>query len=124
MAAPPGSPCPRKSPPLAFRNRSAPAQPAAIKLDRIVLGADAVVEGELVRGDKTPRAQVKILFVNANQPNLRETVTTNHAGRFQATLAAGGWLVYLYNVDGDAIFHSRIEVSDEHSTGRIVLVNR
>ena len=103
----------------------APAQTAqTVKLDRIVFGGDVVLEGELVRGDKTPRPDVKLLFVNANQSNQRDTVTTNHAGRFQVTLASGGWLVYIYNIDGEAMYHSRIEVADDQSIGRIILVNR
>jgi hypothetical protein len=113
------------SPPPPAPIAPSPGAPPAhvVKLERIVFGADAIVEGEVVRGDKSPRSDAKILFVNANQSTLRETVTANHSGRFQTTLAAGGWLIYIYNFDGEAVFHSRIEVSDEN-TGRIVLVSR
>jgi len=113
------------SPDASFNGAAPPvAAPVSsgIKLDRIVLGGDVVVDGDFVRADKTPRGDARILFVNANSPHIRETVTTNSAGRFQITLAGGGWLIYTYSLDGETLYHSRIEVSDEQAMGRIVLV--
>jgi len=96
--------------------------PPPVKLDRIVVGPDAGVEGQVVRSDKTPRANARVQFVSADHLAPSQTVTANSAGRFQVTLASGGWLVYLDAPDGTQIFHSRIEVTANQP--RITLVNR
>ena len=119
-------PPPPAFPPVVAPAPATPPAPSApaVRIDRIVLGGDASVEGQIVRDNNTPRADVKILFVNANDSNMRETAKTNDAGRFQVTLASGGWLVHIYNADGVPVYHSRVEVSDEQNAARIVLVNR
>jgi hypothetical protein len=96
--------------------------PPPIKLDRIVVGPDAGVEGRVVRSDSTPRPNAKVMFVSADHLAPPQTVTANSAGRFQVTLASGGWLVYLDAPDGTQIYHSRIEVTPNQP--RITLVNR
>ncbi len=96
--------------------------PPAVKLDRIVVGPDAGVEGQIVRSDNTPRPNAKVMFVSADHLAPSRTVTANSAGRFQVTLASGGWLVYLDAPDGTQIYHSRIEVTPNQP--RITLVNR
>jgi len=104
--------------------QTTPAKQPTVRLDRIVFGSDSTVEGQIVRGDNTPRPNARMLFVNANQSTLRETISANDAGRFMVSLAAGGWLVYIYDADNHAVFHSRIEVNDGQSASRIILVNR
>ncbi len=115
-------------PPPVFPNSAPAAEPApivpAVRINRIVLGADASVEGQIVRGDNTPRPDVKVLFVNANDSTMRQTTQTNGNGRFQVTLPSGGWLVHIYNPDGVPVYHSRIDVSGEQNANQIVLVNR
>jgi hypothetical protein len=96
--------------------------PPPVKLDRIVVGPDAGVEGQIVRSDNSPRANAKVLFVSADRLAPSQTVTANTAGRFHVTLASGGWLVYLDAPDGTQIYHSRIEVTPNQP--RITLVNR
>ena len=86
--------------------------PPPVKLDRIVVGPDASVEGQVVRSDKTPRANARVLFVSAQYGADRQTVTANSAGRFQVSLASGGWLVYLQNPDGTTQYHSRIDLGN------------
>jgi hypothetical protein len=96
--------------------------PPPIKLDRIVVGPDAGVEGRVLRSDNTPRPNAKVMFVSADHLAPPRTVTANSAGRFEVTLASGGWLVYLDAPDGTQIYHSRIEVGPNQP--RITLVNR
>src|SRR5207302_4442137 len=75
--------------------------PPPVKLDRIVVGPDATVEGQVVRSDNAPRPNAKIIFVSSNQASAQRTVTANSAGRFQINLATGSWNVYLHGSDGN-----------------------
>jgi hypothetical protein len=94
-----------------------------VKLDRIVVGPDASVEGRVVRSDNTPRPNAKIVFISSNQPLAQQTVTANSAGRFQANLASGAWNVYLPGPDGNPTFYTRIDVNSQQP-GPITLVSR
>ncbi len=97
--------------------------PPPIKLNQIAVGTDATVEGQIVRSDNTPRPGARLLFVNARNQADQQMVTANHAGRFQTALVSGQWLVYLYDVNGQPLFHSRITVGPAHGS-RLNLVNR
>ena len=88
---------------------SLPAPPP-VKLDRIVVGPDATVEGQVVRNDNAPRPDAKIVFVSSSQPDAQRTVTANSAGRFYVALASGSWNVYLQGLDGKQNFYTRIDV--------------
>jgi hypothetical protein len=81
-----------------------PAPP--VKLERIVFGPESYVEGQVVRGDKTPKAGASILFV----------------GQFQIGLASGSYLVYVPGSDGTPLFHSRVNVAKNQPT-RLSVVN-
>jgi hypothetical protein len=95
--------------PSGLRPNSPPPPP--VKLDRIVVGPDARVEGQVVRSDNTPRPNAQVLFVRADRQGDIRSTTANSAGRFNIDLAAGGWLVYLTNPDGTQAYHSRIDVT-------------
>lgn len=105
--------------------QAAPKQPApatpAVKLDRIVFGPESLVEGQIVRNDRTPRAGANILFVSADS-GTRHAVTANGSGQFQTRLASGSYLVYVPNADGTPLFHSRVNVRDNQPT-RLSLSN-
>src|SRR5206468_6117751 len=88
-----------------------PPPPPPVKLDRIVVGPDATVEGQVVRSDNTPRPGAKVVFVSGSQLP-PQAVVANSAGRFHVTLAAGSWNVYVHGLDGNPIFHSRIDVNE------------
>jgi hypothetical protein len=94
-----------------------------VKLDRIVVGPDARVEGRVVRSDDTPRPNAQLIFVSADRLAPRQAITANSAGRFRVTLAPGGWMVFIQGPDGTPTFHSRIEIGD-HPEPRITLVSR
>ena len=81
-----------------------------MKLDRIGVGANSVVEGQVARTDNSPKADAKILFVNA-LTSQQKTIRTNNSGRFQIELPAGSWHVYLYGVDGTVAYETRIDVN-------------
>ena len=108
--------------PLSPQSPQSPPPPA-VKLDRIVVGPDARIEGQVVRSDNTPRANAQVLFVRADQQGVMQPVTANSVGRFQTNLSTGGWLVYLTNPDGTQAYHSRIEVTGEQGP-QIVLTSR
>lgn len=97
--------------------------PPSVKLDRIVVGPDSRVDGQVVRSDNTPRANSQVLFVSAQVPGVRETTATNDMGRFSTSLATGGWYVYLTGVDGNLVYHSRIDVTD-NQVAKLMLVSR
>lgn len=97
--------------------------PPPVKLDRIAVGTDATVAGQIVRSDNTPRPGARLLFVNASNQADQQLVTANHAGRFQVALVYGQWLVYLYDGNGQPIYHSRITVGPTQGS-RVNLVNR
>jgi hypothetical protein len=97
--------------------------PPPVKLDRIVFGADAQVEGQVVRSDKSPRPNARVRFVGADRQVVQQEVVANSAGRFQTTLAPGGWLIYLTAPDGTQVFHSRVDIA-AHQPAPIRLVSR
>jgi hypothetical protein len=99
-------------------------QPAAppVKFDRIAVGPDSQVEGQVVRSDNSPKASAKILFVNA-ATGQRQTIYANTAGRFQTQLATGSWLVYLHGANDIATYHSRIDVNGSQAR-QVNLVSR
>ena len=96
--------------------------PPPVKLERIVVGPDSHIEGQVVRNDSSPRPNTRVLFVNTALGG-RQTVTTNTMGRFDVDLTQGSWLVYLYGPDDVARYHSRIDVGAS-PTGPVTLVNR
>jgi hypothetical protein len=81
-----------------------------VKLDRIAVGSNSVVEGQVARSDSSPKANAKVLFVNA-LTSQKQTIYTNAAGRFQTQLPAGSWHVYLFGADDLPAYHSRIDVN-------------
>jgi hypothetical protein len=119
------------APPTSYRQPTgAPVRPVSpapppppVRLDRIVVGPDASVEGRVVRNDNTPRPNVQLTFISADRLAPRQFVTANSAGRFRVTLAAGGWMVFLNGVDGTPAFHSRIEVGGPQMP-QVTLVSR
>lgn len=103
-------------------NQPEPPKSADVKLDRIAVGSNSVVEGQVARTDHTPKADAKILFVNALTSE-QKTIRTNNWGRFQVELASGSWHVYLYGVDGTVAYQTRIDVNG-NQTRQVNLVSR
>jgi hypothetical protein len=91
-------------------NAPQPNPQPSVKFDRIAVGPDSRVEGQIVRSDNSPKPNAKVLFINASTGK-RHTITANTAGRFQVDLPAGSWHVYLHGADDLPIHHSRIDVN-------------
>ena len=105
-----------RQPPLAPRLTApvAPApKPPTVKLERIVALPPHNVEGAIVREDKTPQANARVKLVSADRQGVEQTVTADQSGQFRATLASGGWLVYIHRTDGKLEFVRKIEVRGE-----------
>ena len=77
----------------------------------------------MLNGDKTPRAGVRVLFINAANSRERQTATTDATGRFQAPLAAGRWLVYVQGSDGQDDFRQEVQICSPRSSP-LTLVKR
>ena len=101
-----------------------PARPPVVRLDRIVslTREESNLQGQVVRIDNTPQPSAQITFVSAEQGN-RQEVTADAAGSFKASLATGGWHVYLTGSDGKPVYHSRIDVQPSENR-QVILVNR
>lgn len=114
-----------KQPQRTWEPKQPATQPPAppVRLDRIVVGPKAQVEGQVVRSDRTPRPNSVVTFVSVNNGGAAQRITTNYAGRFNVTLPSGGWLVYLQNPDGTRQYHNRIDVNGQ-SAPQIRLVSR
>ncbi|MBI3823955.1 MAG: carboxypeptidase regulatory-like domain-containing protein [Planctomycetes bacterium] len=98
-----------------------PQQPP-VKLDRIAVGPDSHVDGQVVRSDSSPKANAKVLFINASTGK-RQTVVANTAGRFQVDLPAGSWHVYTHGADDVPIYQNRIDVNGAQNR-QVTLVSR
>jgi hypothetical protein len=102
--------------------KAAPPAPQ-IRLDRIVANPATRLEGQVVRTDNAPRANVQLRFVSGDRRGPIYPVTANSAGRFRVTLTSGSWLVYMSGPDGREWYHSKIEVKGD-GTRRVTLVSR
>lgn len=87
--------------------------PPSVKLERIVALPPHNIEGTIVRDDRTPQSNVRVKLISADRQGSEQTVTTDQTGQFRATLASGGWLVYVQRADGKLDFVRKIEVRDD-----------
>jgi hypothetical protein len=101
------------TPRLVVPQRPAPSAPPTVKLERIVAIPPHNIEGQIVRDDRTPQANARLKIISADRQGAEQTVTTDRTGQFRATLASGGWLVYLHRADGKLDFLKKIEVRDD-----------
>ena len=71
------------------------------------------VRGEVTMPDQlTPRANAKLVFVNADNPEQKQYVNANAFGEFDARLAAGNWYMYLSGDNGRATYHKKLDLGD------------
>jgi hypothetical protein len=92
---------------------TAPAQaPPRVRLERIAALPDSNLNGLVVRTDRAPQANARVLFVSADQAGARQAVTADAHGRFQVALASGSWLVYVQDSQGKQVFQRRVDVTD------------
>ena len=75
-------------------------------------GKSTGIRGELVERDRmTPRADTKLILVNASTQDRKEVRTNNH-GEFELPLSAGEWHVYVGTGTGKAGFHSTLTLTE------------
>src|SRR5207253_9536175 len=91
-------------------NQSTP--PARVRMDRIVSLSGTEVRGQVLHGDTTPWAGARIMFVNLEKKDARQSISTNEVGAFQLQLAKGDWLVYVQGVDGRPIYQKTLDVRE------------
>jgi hypothetical protein len=110
--------------PLTLPAASPSQPPPQVHIDRIAALPGPNLEGQVVASrDRAPHAGARVLFVSADRQGPQQSVTADSDGRFQTSLAAGSWLVYVRNTDGDPVFADKVEVKEEE-TRRMTLVSR
>lgn len=87
---------------------------AKIRPEKTVSRSSVVsVRGEVVQNDLlTPRANAKLVFMNADKPEQKEYATANGFGEFDVRLPAGEWYLYVGNEAGKASYHKKISLGD------------
>ena len=81
--------------PVPVQNTPPAAQPSPpVKFDRITVGPNSHVEGQVVQRQHAEGQRQGALHQCLDRQS-RESVTTNNAGRFELDLGAGSWHVYL-----------------------------
>ena len=93
----------------------APAWQPAVNLGPITPEAGDLVQGQVVRNDRSPTANAQVLFVNADT-GTRHSITTNDAGRFNLALSSGNYHVFLTGGSGAAANHSQVNVDRNRAT--------
>jgi hypothetical protein len=95
-----------------------------VRFDRITSTPRHNAEGQVVGADRAPQGRSQVLFVNADRKGDRQSLTTDHWGRFQTTLASGNWLVYVKDASGRLIYQQKVEVAEGKPTVPMTLVSR
>jgi len=78
--------------------------------------SDVSVRGEVVMQDQlTPRANAKLVFVSAENPERKEYIYANRFGEFDVRLTTGKWYLYLGGENGRAVYHKQINLGDRET---------
>lgn len=97
--------------------------PPKVRLNRIVSNSSTWVSGQVVKDNSKPRSGASLLFVNLDHRSSKQAATTNGSGQFNVSLPSGRWAVYMRQPNGQRVYHSRIDVSDQKMP-YITLVSR
>ena len=60
----------------------------------------------------TPRANARLVFVDAENPERKEYVNANQFGEFDVRLSGGKWYLYLGGDNGRATYHKQLNLGD------------
>jgi hypothetical protein len=97
---------------------------APVRMEHIVsraVNGGATVSGQVVASNfVTPLRGAKLVFVSTEPRGPQRTTTADAGGRFNLSLASGGWNIYVSQPDGSLDYHSSIEV--KHRENRKVMV--
>jgi len=94
-----------------------------VRLDRIASIEGTGVEGSLVSLEQPVNPGVKLLFVSTDIQGQQQTSEADDMGQIRANLQTGGWLVYVFEKNGKAEFHQRLEVRGSE-TKLLILTKR
>jgi hypothetical protein len=97
--------------------------PPAVRIDRIA-GLTSNTQGQVIRTDRWPQAGAQVLFVNTSQQGGRKTVTADAQGRFQTSLVAGSWLIYVQDGSGRLTYQQQLDIKENQPVKPITLVSR
>ena len=87
--------------------------PAKVNARTTSRSSTTAVRGEVVRNDQsTPLAGAKLVLVSAADGGVREYVTADEFGRFDATVPAGTWHLYVGDGRGRAGFHKTVKLAE------------
>ncbi len=87
--------------------------PAKVNARTTSRNGSTAVRGEVVRADQaTPLAGAKLVLVSATDKGTREYATADEFGRFDVTVPAGTWHLYVGDGKGRASFHKTVKLDD------------
>jgi hypothetical protein len=95
-----------------------PQTPAPTRFDHVVSRPvnGSSVNGQVVANNSIfPVGGAKLVFVSKQSDATQQAIATDTAGRFQVTLPAGGWSIYMSRPDGQLEYHSSLAVRDNES---------
>jgi hypothetical protein len=79
----------------------------------VARSSHVTIRGEVTMPDQiTPRAQAKLVFMNAEKPEQKEYVTANAYGEFDVRLPAGQWYLYIGGDNGRATYHKQLNLGE------------
>jgi len=95
------------------RNRVAP-NGNSVRLDRVAsntISPNGRLQGTVVYDDRiTPQSGARIVFTSTNNNGSRYTAQADASGRFNVELPAGDWNLAMLASNGQAEYHSQIQV--------------
>jgi hypothetical protein len=100
-----------------------PTPPPDVRIDKVVSLARQEVEGVVVNDTRQPFQGVEVVFVNAANERVHESVRSDADGSFRVKLTEGRWLVYVETRNGQVDFAKEIEVGNGN-TPALTLVKR
>ncbi len=76
----------------------------------------AAIHGQVVANNYvTPLRGAKVLFVNNQSEEVKQSTVADTTGRFALSLPAGDWKIFVSGRDGNLEYHSNINVKDNQN---------
>jgi hypothetical protein len=101
-----------------------PAQNPKLRFERITAAPKHNTQGQVVGVDRIPQGKAQVLFVSEDRKGVRHTITADDWGRFQTTLDAGTWLIYVQDPSGRLVYQQKVNVRGEDALSPMTLVSR
>ena len=96
------------APTNATNNGSVPTGPTP-PVQTVVPAPGDAVYGQVTRRDGSPKSGTQILFVNASNKQVAQTVA-NDNGRFNVTLPSGSYYVYFASRENGPAYQGQVQV--------------